>query len=52
MHRAAAVAHFTVCFWPKAESASHIGWYRMNQAVLRISKVPNATRVMWTHREA
>ena len=50
--RVAAVAHFPVRFWPEAESASHVGWYRMNQAVLRISEVPNATGVMWTRREA
>lgn len=49
----AAVAYFTVCFWPEAESASHGSWYRMNrEAAPRISELPKATAVMYTHREA
>lgn len=48
----AAVAHFTVYFWPEAGSESHVSWYRMNQVALRISELPKATGVMYTHRQA
>lgn len=46
------MAHFTVYFWPEAESESHVSWYRMNQVALRISELPKATGVMHTHRQA
>lgn len=34
------------------QSASHVSWYRLNQAVLMISGAPEATGGMYTHREA